>query len=174
MKQTDEGFRPELEGFVIEAPSFASPEDAMASAQRHHERSFPATSLRYDISGFDPFKRAMTLTRMARDVARAQASGRAPLYEVEGTWEDISFKWIEVAPDDFETKFGRNDKASVRLSDDGLWYSSLNDKTRGWQFKEEAFEAAEIGIRCFVEMEIARSSERRTDFEFVTIGKIAA
>jgi hypothetical protein len=32
----------------------------------------------------------------------------------------------------------------------------------------------EIGIRYFVETEVARSSERQADFEFVTIGKLAA
>jgi hypothetical protein len=176
VRQTEEGFAPGVEGMNIPAPSFPSPEDAMASAQRHHERSFPPKSLRYDISKFNPIRRARTLTRMSRDIARAKANGTAPLYELEGTWQDVRFEWIEVAPNTFETSFGKGNKGCVRLSDeDGLWHSSLDDRAScEWQHREEAFEAVEIGIRYFVETEVARSSERQADFEFVTIGKMAA
>jgi hypothetical protein len=175
VKQTEQGFSPSVQGMNIPAPSFPSPEEAMASAQRHHERAFPAKTVRYDISEFTPIRRAGTLTRMARDIARAKANGTDPLYAIEGTWQDVRIEWIEVAPNAFEAAFGKDCKGSVRMSDeDGMWHANLNDRTKAWQYKEEAFEAVESGIRYFVETEVARSSERQADFEFVTIGKIAA
>lgn len=175
VKQTEEGFVSGVEGMSIPAPSFPTPEEAIASAQRHHECSFPAKTVRYDSSEFTPIRRAGTLTRMARDIARAKANGTDPLYEIEGTWQDVRIEWIEVSPNAFEAAFGKDCKGSVRLSDeDGMWHANLNGRTKAWHYKEEACEAVESGIRYFVETEVARSIERQADFEFVTIGKLAA